>query len=97
MNCPNCGLFNPSNATVCDCGYNFENEEPPRQTEPRPSGVTWQSVLLGVVIFAVIRVVLLASPTGNTLAGDIFGWVLAAGVGVAVVLVIRSRRLRRRI
>lgn len=24
MNCPNCGLFNPSNALVCDCGYNFE-------------------------------------------------------------------------
>ena len=29
MNCPNCGLFNPSEALVCDCGYNFESGSAP--------------------------------------------------------------------
>jgi hypothetical protein len=23
MNCPGCGLFNPSTAARCDCGYDF--------------------------------------------------------------------------
>lgn len=24
MKCPNCGLINPENALICDCGYNFK-------------------------------------------------------------------------
>ena len=29
MNCPSCGLFNPSDALVCDCGYDFETGRAP--------------------------------------------------------------------
>ncbi len=25
--CPNCGLYNPSNAMLCDCGFNFHKDE----------------------------------------------------------------------
>ncbi len=27
MNCPSCGLINPENTRICDCGYNFETPE----------------------------------------------------------------------
>jgi len=25
--CPNCGLYNPPNAMLCDCGFNFNKNE----------------------------------------------------------------------
>ena len=28
MHCPSCGLFNPSEALVCDCGHRFSMHEP---------------------------------------------------------------------
>ncbi len=27
MQCPHCGLFNPSNAQRCDCGYDFASRQ----------------------------------------------------------------------
>jgi uncharacterized RDD family membrane protein YckC len=41
MKCPSCGLINPSNAQICDCGYNFETQargKPIRGSTSMPVG-----------------------------------------------------------
>ena len=36
--CPHCGLVNPAKTMLCDCGYSFVYEEPPRSSAgvPKP-------------------------------------------------------------
>ena len=71
MKCPQCGLFNPPAAELCDCGYDFRDRRPtrPHQVEGKLTPVD-------------IGVAVLLPPVGlilglmRALSGKSSGWTL---------------------
>jgi len=71
MKCPNCGLINPDEAILCDCGYNFKKEklEKPMTIsnigeKAKISQVNTFNVI-GVIIISVIGIIILLSSFVN--------------------------------
>jgi len=46
MKCPNCSLFNPDSAFLCDCGYNFKDS---RQEKSRLKTQVSEKLLIDLI------------------------------------------------
>jgi hypothetical protein len=51
--CPNCGLFNPFTAEVCDCGYEFATGSTVPSSRTKHTGPSAGLLFLGGVLFGV--------------------------------------------
>jgi len=71
MKCPNCGLINPDEAILCDCGYNFKKEKlekPKRITNIGEKALISQVNafnIIGVTIISIIGIIILLSSFVN--------------------------------
>jgi len=51
MKCPECGLYNPDTAMVCDCGHRFGmSNNVPKHRHFSKTGVPKQIILVSIVI-----------------------------------------------
>ena len=96
--CPRCGLINPSDSLICDCGYDFEHIGlQPQMTsadipELRERMAPWKKVLLTVALVLLVRFISVATRLNHSIEGEILSWGLV--VAVIVVSMVLSRRLR---
>ena len=90
--CPACGLTNPSIATRCDCGHNFDRPLPPRGNKPeragrlaeRPQGYAFGwCIACGSLAMGTNS--LLLALQGFPLAAGSASWQLAVGLAAVVV------------
>ena len=51
--CPACGIVNTDSATICDCGYNFDQPEPVDGAGPQPPSILLGLLCLGFLLFGV--------------------------------------------
>ncbi|MHA1330011.1 MAG: hypothetical protein ACTSR2_02930 [Candidatus Hodarchaeales archaeon] len=71
MKCPNCGLINPDEAILCDCGYNFKKEklEKPKTITNIGEKALISQVnafnIIGVTIISIIGIIILLSSFVN--------------------------------
>ena len=95
--CPRCGLVNPGDSLICDCGYGFDHiglqpqvtsSDIPELRERMP---TWKRVLLILALAVLVRFILRMTALSNSIEGEILSWVVV--VAVIVVSIVLSRRL----
>jgi hypothetical protein len=90
MDCPNCGLINPSSATRCDCGFDFVSRTikesyvyPPGMDDRAKKIIRWHLAIMMVLV--VLQMVLIATGPASSADAEI-PLIVAAVTGVLVIL-----------
>jgi hypothetical protein len=92
MNCPTCGLVNPSQAIRCDCGFDFQKEEPSATVGWRTNltwsqrlaafwSIFWPSLIAWMLLTLTWAVLKSSRNTGNSL------WFASIGSNVVLFVV----------
>jgi uncharacterized RDD family membrane protein YckC len=73
MECPYCGLINPSEAQVCDCGYNFETRVHGKPINSRVAANAGDMITLPIGVDFVL------ASLGSRILGQILDGIIALG------------------
>lgn len=99
--CPNCGLFNPSTAEICDCGYQFASGKilassvSAKQTGPSAGLLFSGGALFGVVAAALMFMFMLHAGMGFSAVPNWTLWSVGCGsLLVAAALFVLAAQAR---